>query len=164
MLRLAEEKFGERDRSYTILGIEYSEDIPRTWYPGNCKHIAIQLGPNARSDMNQALFHLAHETIHLLAPTGSGGANILEEGLATHFSSWYLLHHCKVLITASLTSYVKASAKVDALLAREPGVIRRLRTIEPSFRAMTSDFLKSNISWISAEDADYLTGEFRREA
>ena len=41
MLNLAEAAYGPRDDSYTILGIEFENNAPRIWYPGNCKHIAI---------------------------------------------------------------------------------------------------------------------------
>ena len=43
MLHMAEELFGPRDCSYTILGIEFGPDNPRIWYPGNRRHIIIQL-------------------------------------------------------------------------------------------------------------------------
>ncbi len=42
MLHIAEELFGQRDPSYTILGIEIGSDIPHIWYPGDRKHIVIQ--------------------------------------------------------------------------------------------------------------------------
>ena len=44
MIRDVEALFGPRDRDYTLLGIEFSGTIPQIWFPGNCQHIAIQLG------------------------------------------------------------------------------------------------------------------------
>ena len=90
MLYTAEELFGPRDQSYTILGVEFVDDGPQIWYPGNCKHIIIQLNPLAATDMSRACYQMAHETIHLLAPTGGQNANNFEEGVACYFASYYL--------------------------------------------------------------------------
>jgi hypothetical protein len=59
------------------------------WYPGDRKHIVIQLSVNCLTDLPRACYQLAHECIHLLAPTGRQNANNLEEGLATLFSEDY---------------------------------------------------------------------------
>ena len=83
MLLLAEEKFGSRDTSWTVLGIDFiPEQYSQIWYPGSCKHIIIQLDSDAMTDRQYAYYKLAHECIHLLAPTGKRDANFLEEGLA----------------------------------------------------------------------------------
>jgi hypothetical protein len=44
MLEEVEQLFGRRNHDYTILGIEFSGTIPQIWFPGDRKHIAIQLG------------------------------------------------------------------------------------------------------------------------
>ena len=75
MLRTAEERFGVRDKDYSVLGIEFGESGPFIWYPGNCKNIAIQLSIGSRASERCALYELAHECIHLLTPTGKGTAN-----------------------------------------------------------------------------------------
>ncbi len=85
MLQKAEELYGERDKSFTILGIEFKEGVPQIWFPGNCGNVIIQLGLRAMQDVNQALFQLAHECVHLLNPH-AGNGNMLEEGLAVLFS------------------------------------------------------------------------------
>jgi len=78
ILRTAEEKYGERDKSYTILGVEFTTYIkPQIWYPGNCKHVSIQITINCLNDINRAIFQVAHETIHFLCPTGGQNANVL---------------------------------------------------------------------------------------
>ncbi|MBD2472179.1 hypothetical protein [Nostoc sp. FACHB-145] len=87
MIELIEEQFGERDRSWTILGIEFCDTGPQTWFPGDCGHIIIQLGLSAKQDLVQALFQLAQSAVHLLDPVRS--ATVLEEGLATYFSLQY---------------------------------------------------------------------------
>lgn len=164
MLQIAEKRFGERDKSYTILGIEYSDSNPQTWYPGDCKHIAIQLGVAARADLNQALFHLSHECIHLLAPTKKRGVNVLEEGLASYFSVEYMLKEIGVSMQSSLESYRAAEQKVREVLDIDPNAIWKLRNRRPGFSDMDADFIMSNLEGISRSDAEYLATNFERGA
>ena len=75
MLLFAEEKFGPRDTSWTILGIDFTTDYSKTWTPGNGTHIIIQLHSNLLTDHYYAYMNLAHECIHLLSPTGKADAS-----------------------------------------------------------------------------------------
>lgn len=44
ILRVAESKYGKRDMSYTLLGVEFtSEERPQIWFPGNCGNIVIPI-------------------------------------------------------------------------------------------------------------------------
>jgi len=52
MLRDAEDKFGERDRSYTILSIEFCGDFPQVWYPANCRQVVIQLTESCLTNLH----------------------------------------------------------------------------------------------------------------
>ena len=85
-IREAEQRYLERDHSWTILGVEFGGDRPCVWYPYNSEFISIKLSLTAASSIDAAIWELAHETIHLLAPTGKpGSATNMEEGLATLF-------------------------------------------------------------------------------
>lgn len=88
MLDEAEALYGRRDMDWTLLGVEFFTDAtqPETWFPGNRKHVAIRLTPNTANDYDHAVWQLAQEIVHLLAPVRRGCANNLEEGLATHFA------------------------------------------------------------------------------
>src|SRR5687767_7615570 len=56
MLGMAETLFGERDRSYTIVGVEFStDDQPSIWYP-RPRNIIIQLTEGCAVDEKRALF------------------------------------------------------------------------------------------------------------
>jgi hypothetical protein len=67
----AEDLYGPRDQRWTLLGIEFAGDVPRTWYPkGGRQQVVVRLSLSARRDAGRAILQLAHETIHLLAPTG----------------------------------------------------------------------------------------------
>ncbi len=93
-LREAEKRYGERDRHWTILGVEFTtNNQPQVWYPfsDDKKFIIVQLTQKASCDDKEALFQLSHEVIHLLSPTGGGQqASVFEEGLAVYFSIQFL--------------------------------------------------------------------------
>ncbi len=128
MLYMAEELFGPRDYSYTILGIEFVADGPRIWYPGNRKHIIIQLDPSAAMDMSRACYQMAHETIHLLAPSGGQNANNFEEGVACYFAAYYMAKKLnKPNWQATLPSYKRALELVTPLLNKDIYCVRRIR-------------------------------------
>lgn len=91
----AESRYGERDKSWTLLGVEFvTSDQPAIWYPyshEDKKYLLVQLTKKALKDEQEALLQLSHEAIHLLSPAGGGKkTNVFEEGLATHFSIEYL--------------------------------------------------------------------------
>jgi len=127
MISHLEAQFGDRDRSWTILGIEFCKSGPQTWFPGNCGHIVIQLGCSATTDLVQALFQLAHESVHLLDPTVFGFGTVLEEGLATHFSLQYIKQFNPNYTTAD-TKYATAASLVAQLLNLTPMAIKSLRS------------------------------------
>ncbi len=142
ILRTAEEKYGNRDKEYTILGVEVSQnEQPQIWYPGNCKHIAIQLTQGCIVNMNRAVFQLAHEAIHCLSPTGGQNANYLEEGLATHFSIEYTFSNGHGTWTAERPKYVDALSKVRELLKIDSDIIKKVRVIQPTISLITVDNL-----------------------
>ena len=137
MLQDAEARFGQRDLSYTFLGIEFHGEIPHVWYPGNCKHVAIRLGLPALEDALRVHYQLAHECIHLLAPSGGIGAPAIEEGLATVFAEDYIFREHQVKNYTDLDSYRDAASLVRTLLSTYPTAIADLRKVEPSFKRMT---------------------------
>lgn len=139
MLREVEELYGARDRAWTPLGIEFGPTIPHVWYPGTCGHIVIQLSRNAIDDNVLACYQLAHETVHLLAPTGGKPALVLEEGVATVYSEDYVKREFGRTGMTDLESYRQAAEKVRALLLIDSGAIRKLRAVDPSFLGLSVD-------------------------
>lgn len=142
MLQLAQSQFGSRDLNYTPVGIEFAGDRPQIWFPGNCGHIVIQLSTSAATDSIRACYQLAHETIHLLSPTGKANANVLEEGLAVFFSRQYLRENFNTdWGTSGLPEYGSACAATECLLAIDPDSIRRIREEQPVISLITSEML-----------------------
>lgn len=94
-LKEAEKRYGERDKKWTILGVEFTANKqPQIWYPysgDNENFIIVQLSQNASCNDKEALFQLSHEVVHLLSPAGGNvKSTVLEEGVATYFSIQYL--------------------------------------------------------------------------
>jgi len=151
-----EERYGQRNMEYTILGIEFGGAVPHVWYPGgrDRKHVAIRLADVARENIAEALFELAHETVHLLNPTDN--ATVIEEGLAVDFShekSYGVDGHDKF---AHQKDYLYCEAKLKELLSISPDAIMRLRKIQPSLSALTPAMIRSLDSRISADLAECL--------
>lgn len=147
MLSDAEQLFGSRDTSYTPVGIEFSGDRPKVWYPGTNKHISIILTDDAREDPAQAIFQLAHEVMHLLSPTGGANAPVIEEGLSALFQERANeIYDLNLRIISK--PYIEATKLTNQLLRGQPQIIKQLRAIEPAFHKWTPRFLvaEGNIS------------------
>lgn len=160
-LKKAEELFGTRDMEYTILGVEFNlTERPQIWYPGNCKHIVIQLNKYALENVNQALYQLSHETVHVLSPIGNKVANILEEGLATYFSEWYMKQNGLGYWAANLPEYIEALKLVKELLAIDDEIIKKVRALQPTISDIKSAQLLQTNNNIPKELADKLCEPF----
>jgi hypothetical protein len=161
ILRTAESVYGERDKTYTILGIELTTNgEPGIWYPGDCKDLVIQITSNCENDLNRAAFQVAHEAIHCLCPTGGRNANFLEEGLATHFSIEYTRDNGHGNWTPSVPKYSEALQFVEHLLSIDSNIIKTLRQIEPTLSLITRELLIATNQNIPPDLADNLTIKF----
>lgn len=162
MLRIVQERFGPRDSSYTILGFEFGGDIPQIWFPGNCRHVLIQLTPECATDTVRACYQLSHECVHLLAPSGGQNANNLEEGLATHFCHRYIVETFGVNWPSTIQSYAAARIAVEELLASDTSVIRRLRERQPCLPLVTPEDIISIAPGTRHDLAAFLCERFIR--
>ena len=163
MLYIAEELFGQRDYSYTILGIEIGPDIPKIWYPGNRKDIVIQLDSSAATNMFEACYQMAHETVHLLAPTGEQNANNFEEGVACYFADLYMKEALKnPYPPPSLLSYRHAFELVKPLLDTDRFCIRKLRDQQPLFSKITREQISTTFPTLTPKDVGFLIKKFNR--
>lgn len=164
MLQTAEALFGERDRSYTPLGIEFSADGPQLWYPGNVRNIVIQLGLECLTSQSHAFYQLAHECVHLLSPTGGRNSTVLEEGASTYFSERYMLEEVgEPYWRPTLPSYVQACDLTVRLLEIDPEAIKRLREREPTFSEIGVGLILELYPGLGEEDAHRLASRFERD-
>ena len=129
MLREIENLYGERDKSWTFVGVEFEIGGPQIWFPGNCGNIAIQLNINALYNEVLAHYQLAHEVIHLLAPDSNRGAPNIEEGLATVYSEDFVMREHRVSNLTTMASYIEVAKSVRELLDFDGESIKKLRTV-----------------------------------
>lgn len=132
LLQRAQEAYGPRDRSYSFVGVEFGFDGPEIWYPGNRRDVAIVLSAEAAANVDRACFQLAHEVIHLLAPSGTSGAVVFEEGLAAVFSDDMSAKHGWGFYTAP-GKYSEAASLVRRVMAAAPSFVVNMRKTKPSF-------------------------------
>ena len=165
MLHMVEELFGPRDYSYTILGIEFASDGPQIWYPRNHRHIIVQLNVSTATDMPKAYYQMAHETVHLLAPSCGRNANVFEEGVACYFAAYYMKYKFnQPNWSPTLPSYRCALEIIAPRLNEDIGCIRRLRKNQPSFRKMSKEAVSSEFPQLTSEDVDFLMSTFDRDS
>jgi len=160
LLRRAEQLYGPRDSSYTILGVEFCKVGPNIWYPGDCRHIVMKLTPDCMSDRVEAFFQLAHECIHLLAPSGRQNANVLEEGLAAHFACDYVRTEFEANKSASRGSYDTAKQLIHQLLQADATIIRTIRARKPALYLVTSQDILAACPGVAPELAEQLVKPF----
>jgi hypothetical protein len=146
LLFTAERKYGARDKSWTILGIEICGLHPQIRYPRSsegARFVSVMLSDAARMNPRQAVFQLAHEVIHLLAPVGRRGSGlVIEEGLATANSRAESISR-QLYMTPQGENYLRAESLLGEFLSLHPDGIRRLREITPSFKDFSPDLICS---------------------
>ncbi len=151
-----ERRFGPRDHSFTLLGIDIDRTLdkpPQLWFPDSgitpddaerrSRHVVVRLGPTALDDPARARWQLAHECFHLLDPwneevDGRPG-NWLEEGLA----AWYQNERVPEAEWHE-GSYALAEELVKPLMDELPLAVKRIR-MERRLRIseITPDILRS---------------------
>ena len=170
MLHMAEELFGPRDSSYTIHAIEFVPDGPYIFYPlnhGSIKkpYIIIRLGDSAAKDVRQTCYQMAHETIHLLAPSGGQNANNFEEEVACYFAAYYMKRKLnEPTWRPTLPSYKRALEIIKPRLDKDIYCIRRLRKNHLSFRDISKEEISKEFPKLTSEDVDFLMSKFDRNS
>jgi len=159
----AELLFGPRDASYQLSIPRITEcATSRTYIFQPLRMTRIYLSRNARTKPSIASVELAHEAIHVLSPAGfGGGPTILEEGLAETFAQKYVSR------VYGLTFERGADPKADAvmravskLLAKNPAVIKELRTRQPVISKIDEKLL-IEVAGIKPDDAKFLCTDFK---
>lgn len=164
ILSIAEHYFGERNKEYSIIGIEIeiNTEQPYIWYPTNdlnSKHLIIRITENCINNMNEAIFEVAHECVHCLCPTSGKNATILEEGLAT----WFSIHYTSRLginIQPSIQNYQKAYELVSDLLKYDFDIIKKARKQSPNISDITKELLMNICPNINPHLVNELTKPF----
>lgn len=163
MVRIAQDLYGSRDQSYTLIGVEFSEDGPQLWYPENIRNVVIQLSIACLTEPYRAMYQLAHECVHLLSPSGGRNATVLEEGLATHFQEMYVREVSGQAGWHSvMPSYKAARDTVERLLGLDREAVKRLRERQPFMPRIGADLILAMYPDIEEEEAFQLASRFER--
>ena len=142
-MSVLQDLFGLRDPKFVIGSIQKSTHYkgdPQTNFPsgyhedGGCIvdiHITPYAYQNCLYDL--ATWQVAHECVHLLDPIGLGGANILEEGLATWFQDTPRYHPENVQAFISTKDphpreYAEAKELVASCMPELAFAVRTIRT------------------------------------
>jgi hypothetical protein len=171
MLAEAEEQFGPRDPAYTPLGVEFEKTGPRVWYPGSRKHVIIQLSTECLTEPDRAMYQLAHEVVHLIAPTGGEHASNLEEGLATDFAVRFMKREFKQDWAPrppekgekpknTSERYAAAREAAATLLALRPDAVKVIREKQPSLSKVTKAQILEVCPTCPADVAEFLVAKF----
>lgn len=163
MLSEIEGLFGERDKSWTILGIEFISDaVPQHWFPGNDKNIVIQLSCAVEDSIVGACWELAHEAVHMLSPTGGATVNFLEEGLAVYYAKQYVMTNFMFDHPIEPANYQEAYSLVKPIVEKYPDIIKELRKEEPTISKINAPLLLRHVPGMSEQVAQALSKTFRR--
>ena len=152
LIEKAEGLYGPRDASWTFAGINFDPAGPLVVPSSGSKTVQVFLTCPAETHPSLRSFQLAHEAVHLLSPCGQyKDATMLEEGVAVRFSligpAYAADPHYRFFAEQDIRknpknkNYAEALNLVDRIRDGMPGAIKRLRSIEPSFGAMTPAFL-----------------------
>ena len=164
MVHIAKKLFGPRDLSYTIVNIEFMTDVPRIRYPENY-HIIIRLTQSAATNMSRAYYQMAHETVHLLAPTGCNDSTNFEEGIACYFAADYMKEQFnEPCWSPGIPSYECALDAVTPLLDKDMCCVRRLREHHHLFQDITKEDIIKEFPDLESKDkdVDFLISKFDR--
>ena len=152
LLAEAERRYFGRDLNYEFIGVHLDANGPNIRFTPDYSGISIELSPSAMQYPDQALHQIAHEVIHLLAPVRNPPANLLEEGLAVHFSIYgpeYSDPHYRndarkwIETRDDAKNFRDALHYFEELTGIEPDAISKLRAIEKDFFSMDANLIRS---------------------
>lgn len=160
MLEKAESKYGERDKTYTFLGIEMTNiGNPYIWFLGPDKNkFIIRINERCLNDMDYAVFQISQEIIHFLCPNEK--SNVLEEGLATHFGNEYYKSCGLTSWTINDNKYLNALKLVEQLFAIDQDIIMKIRKTHKNISSITKEIIMDTNQKIPECLAEQLTEKF----
>jgi hypothetical protein len=155
----AEKVYGPRDKSFTVVGVEFSSLLPACM--GRVKpiwsHEFLLVQIDVRFILNRWNIRciMAHESVHLLKPTFGQGSHttVLEEGAAEVFAIKEMTKFCnsKWAGMEPGSPYDVAKNLVEQLLAMDGEAIRKVRVIQPCLSLVTPADLQAVVPSIDPE-------------
>jgi hypothetical protein len=142
MLLIAENLFGKRDRSYSFLGFEFTDNGPNLHYEGN-KSFIMRIQSGVMLEPMLVYAQMAHECVHMLSPCPQRPVTILEEGMAEFFAYIYMRDTMEYKLTSKQpgTAYHEAGELVAMLMSINPYGIKQIREEEPTISLITKSLI-----------------------
>jgi hypothetical protein len=159
MLFAAEAELGQRDMTFTILGVEFTSARSQIWLSGKAKNVIVQLSQSVMQDPIGAYFLLAHECIHLIDPA-MGQTNYLEEGVATAFSIDYIQSTFDTASEAGEVKYAAACEMVRKMQSIRRDAAMELRRQYGPLQGITEQQILSVCPTLDASTAKLLASPF----
>lgn len=162
LLAVAEATYGARDLSYSFLGVSFDDDGPNIRFTVGCDGLWTELNTGVLQDgrEDQALYQIAHEVIHVLAPNQKTPTLMIEEALATWFSihapifNWH--GYRRAAIDHLTGNYRDAYVLFQELISRAPDAIVQLRAVRRNFFDMDEQFFLQMLPTVDASLASKL--------
>ncbi|ELI5735385.1 hypothetical protein RRK63_004115 [Vibrio fluvialis] len=152
LLAKAENLFGKRDQSKKIYQPSWDPEGPHIRYTPTKDGAFAELGDNAKSNWRLAVYHLAHETVHLLDQHGGQQTVLLEEGAAVRFSlDMIRMYGFDITGLPDGTSYQIALRLFDSLGDNPYQIAKNCRLSGGGFNAINSSVLNSENPDLSSD-------------
>jgi len=142
MFLIAENLFGKRDRSYSFLGFEFTDNGPNLHYERD-KSFLMRIQSGVMLEPMFVYAQMAHECVHMLSPCPQRPVTILEEGMAEFFAYIYMRDTMEYKLTPKPpgTAYHEAGQLVAMLMSLNPYGIKQIREEEPTISLITKSLI-----------------------
>ena len=162
LLMRAEFALGPRDASKTIYQPQYTEEeYPHITITPNFDGAFVEVAGRAACSWPEAVFQMAHETVHLLNPI-TGNTNYVEEGVALAFSLGVQPFY-GICVQTSMKSYLYALQLVAMLPGGPLEAGRRVRERVGALSAATVQDLERLFPGVEGSLLSKLVEEFDRD-
>ena len=164
---ILEDRFGPCDPKFVFGSIKktlHKDDKPQIHFPndfhlkGGCvADIHISERPWKCRDRGLGNWQVAHECVHLLDPSVSGTANVLEEGLAAWFQDDQVRG---IPRTREDKPYEDAKELVCRCMPGLPSAVKKIRSLGVRIREITADRLAPCLPNADRETVERLCAKF----
>ena len=174
LIALAEQMFGPMSSPWKFAGVTFRDHPPHLYYFPDTMSVQIALSLRAIGDDLQRDFQLAHEVCHLLYPSvdphqpNGPKTSVLNEGISTYFSVMVIAadhgDEAAGTVLESLAThspkYFNAFKVVSALMKRDRGAVKTLRTIQPMINDVVPQDLRAANLGLTHHEAKALVTPF----
>lgn len=159
---MAESVLGPRDSSKKIYQPQFADSGPHIRNTPSQDGAFVELGRDSECSWPEAIFEMAHETVHLLNPI-RGNANNLEEGVAVSFSL-HVQPAYNICVRPAMEEYVEVLRLVKTLPGDPLGAARRVRERVGALSEATAADLQELFPDVDGAVLNKLVEKFARDS